>query len=89
MLVIGGTANQILADIEGKTAVLFEPADHLADLGHDLGANAVAGQNQQGIARHRRHPHMLMTVATPPSLAVPLRQVHGELGCVCVADRAG
>ena len=87
VLVIGGAADQIRRR-GGKAAVLFEPAD-LRTSAMTSGANAIAGQDQQGMGRHRRHPSHAFDCRNPPSLAVPLRQVHGELGCAGVADRAG
>ena len=52
MRVVGAAADQILLDLERQAAICREPADDLADLRHDLRADAVAGQNQQGRGGH-------------------------------------
>jgi hypothetical protein len=44
--VIGRAADEVLADVEGD-ALRAEPVDDLAHLGHDLGADPVAGQDEQ------------------------------------------
>ena len=49
-------ADQILGHLEIETAVLGEPVDHLAHLGHHFRADAVARQDQElhrgGLSRH-------------------------------------
>ena len=52
MGVVGAAADEVLLDVEGQ-AVGVEPADDLPDLGHDLGADAVAGEDEKGRAGHR------------------------------------
>jgi hypothetical protein len=44
--VIGRAADQVLGHVEGD-ALRAEPVDDLAHLGHDLGADPVAGQDKQ------------------------------------------
>ena len=52
MGVIGRAADQVFADIELKPALGAEPVDDLADLGHDFGADPVAGQDEDGRIFH-------------------------------------
>ena len=41
--VIGCAADEVFADVKGEAAVCAIPVDDLADLGHNFGADAVAG----------------------------------------------
>ena len=50
MGVVGAAADQVLLDLE-RPAVAAEPVDDLPDLGHHLGADAVAGEDEQGRVR--------------------------------------
>ena len=43
----GGAADQVFRDLEGDGAALVHPLDNAAHLGHYLGADAVARQNEQ------------------------------------------
>ena len=52
MGVIGAAADEILLDFELSAAGLAEPCDHAFDLGHDLGADAVAGKEKQFFCCH-------------------------------------
>ncbi len=54
--VIRRAADQIFGDVEVHPARLAEPRDYFAHFGHDLGANAIAGQDQKGRVRHRVSP---------------------------------
>jgi hypothetical protein len=50
VLVIGAAADQIFGHVEG-CRVSLEPADDLLHLGHDFGADAVAGRiRREGFA---------------------------------------
>jgi len=55
MRVVGGAADQVLVDLEGEAAIAGEPVNHLADLEHHFGADAVTGQDQQFNGRHWSH----------------------------------
>ena len=51
VFVIGSTPDKILADIKGQITIGTEPINHLADFGHNFGADAVAGQDKKrGVA---------------------------------------
>jgi nucleoside-diphosphate-sugar epimerase len=47
MRVIGATTHQVFAHVEGDAALVAEPVDHLAHLGHHFGADAVTGQDKK------------------------------------------
>ena len=51
VLVDRGAAHKIFAHIEGYGAPTVHPLDHSAHLSHDLGADTVTGQYEQGLVR--------------------------------------
>jgi hypothetical protein len=53
--VIGRAADKVLGHVEGD-ALRAEPVDDLAHLGHDLGADPVAGQDEQCAVGHGLGP---------------------------------
>ena len=52
VFVIGRAADQIMLYVEGQIALFAEPVDDARDLRHDLGADAVAGEDEQGWVGH-------------------------------------
>ena len=48
MRVVGGSADQILLGLEPADSIGVHPGDHLLDLAHDLGTDAVAGKQEEG-----------------------------------------
>src|SRR6056297_2343427 len=67
MRVIGGATDEILADVEGHVALGTIPVDDLDDLGHDFGADAIAGQDQKRGVAHWACPLELRV----PQTAIP------------------
>ena len=55
MRVVGAAADQILLNFELCAAGLSEPCNHALDLGHYLGADAVAGKEKQFFCCHDRY----------------------------------
>ena len=56
MRVIGRATNQTFRYVKGQSAVAPEPVNDLADLCHDLGADAVAGKDKKRRVAHGRFP---------------------------------
>ena len=52
MRVEGRAADEAALGVEMGDAGLRAPGEHLLDLGHDLGANAVAGEEEEVVGRH-------------------------------------
>ena len=50
--VVAGAADQPLFGLEPREPVRIHPADELLDLGHHLGADAVAGKKQEFVPGH-------------------------------------
>jgi hypothetical protein len=50
--VVGTAADQSVLGLERAHAVGVHPRDQLFDLGHDLGADAVAGEQKELVGRH-------------------------------------
>ena len=45
VFVIGGTADQIVIHVKGQIALVAKPVDDANNLAHDLGADAVTGED--------------------------------------------
>jgi len=56
VLVIGAAADEVFADVEVDAALGAEPADDLFHLGHDFGADAIAGEDEKGGIGHGGSP---------------------------------
>ena len=54
--VIGRPADEILFNIKGQTALCAIPVDDPCHLAHDLGSNAVSGEDKQGWVGHVNSP---------------------------------
>ena len=52
VLVDGGAADEVGLGLELRLALLVEEGDDALDLGHHLGADAVAGQKEQIVRGH-------------------------------------
>ena len=52
--VVGGAANEAAVELETSRAGALERRDHLLDLRHDLGTDAVTGQEEERIGVHGR-----------------------------------
>ena len=86
MLVVGAAADEAGLDREIGELLAVEPGDQLFDLGHDLGADAVAGEEEELLghcadlagSRMRRVEALLQEVAAPPIGWSSMRAEHGE-----------
>ena len=56
--VVAAAADQPLLGLERAHAVGVHPGDQLFHLGHDFGADAVAGEKQELVGRHRLTPRI-------------------------------
>jgi hypothetical protein len=61
MRVVGRPAHEVFGHVEGEAPPVTEPADDLADLGHDLGADAVAGKDEKAGGGHGARPSSQMS----------------------------
>ncbi len=52
MGVVGGAADEAAVEIEARRTGALERRDHLLDLRHHLGADAVARQEEEGVGGH-------------------------------------
>ena len=52
MGVIGAAADEVGLGLDGREAAGIDPGDEAADLGHHLGADAVAGKQQEIVNSH-------------------------------------
>ena len=50
--IVAGAADQPFLGLEGGEPARIHPGDELLDLGHDFGADAVAGEKQELVGRH-------------------------------------
>ena len=71
MGVIGGAADQIFGHIELQPSRRPHPVDDFAHLGHHFGADAVAGQDQEGGVGHGQG--VLRKITAPAVTAAPGR----------------
>ena len=56
VLVIGGTADQIMFDVERHVTLVTVPINDADNLVHDLGADAVTGEDKQTWIGHAKTP---------------------------------
>ena len=90
--VIGAAADQPLLGLERADALLVEEGDEALDLGHDFGADAVAGEQKEIVGRHWYASRGLVKAARiakgprqPWQLATP-SEGSGHRECVHMID---
>ncbi len=64
MRVVGTTADQAFLDREGHLALGIEPGNDPLHLFHHFGADAVAGEDEQGLRGHVRGSPVLKEIFT-------------------------